>query len=47
MAGSSGSEVIRCPDCRASITVPPEWRLVQCPSCGHAILRMEGDQSFD
>jgi transposase len=38
---------VRCPRCHAIATVPPEWRVVQCPGCGLPITRMEADPSYD
>ena len=38
---------VMCPNCRTVFPVPEDWRLVQCPSCGHVITRMEEDAAFD
>jgi endogenous inhibitor of DNA gyrase (YacG/DUF329 family) len=38
---------VLCPICHASITVDPEWRLVQCPRCGGMVTRMSEDSSYD
>ena len=36
-----------CPNCRLPVPVPDDWRLVQCPNCGHVIIRMEADSTYD
>lgn len=43
----TGSGSIRCSNCQSTLTVPFDWRLVQCPNCGHTMTRMEGDPAFD
>ena len=40
-------EEIRCEGCGKKITVPPDWRLVECPACGHPNARMDEDPSYD
>lgn len=47
MPDSVGLGEIRCTNCGGVFSVPPDWRLAQCPKCGHTITRMEGDSSFD
>jgi transposase len=36
-----------CPNCAHTVSVPPDWRLVQCPNCGHVIVRMDSDATYD
>jgi|HubBroStandDraft_1064217.scaffolds.fasta_scaffold24735_3 predicted RNA-binding Zn-ribbon protein involved in translation (DUF1610 family) len=36
-----------CPRCQTAIPVEPEWRLVQCPSCGEMVSRMTEDRAYD
>jgi DNA-directed RNA polymerase subunit RPC12/RpoP len=38
---------VACPNCRSVVVVEPEWRLVQCPRCGHMITRMGEDTAYD
>ena len=38
---------VRCPKCGGLISVEPEWRLVQCPTCGTPVTRMGVDPSYD
>ncbi len=41
------ASAIRCPHCQRIVSVPPDWRLVQCPACGQPITRMDSDSSYD
>jgi len=41
------AETVRCSNCQSILRVPEDWRLVQCPECGHTMTRMEGDSAFD
>jgi len=36
-----------CPDCQTPISVEPDWRLVQCPTCGAMVTRMGEDRAYD
>ncbi|HXW66552.1 MAG TPA: hypothetical protein VEL82_01530 [Thermoplasmata archaeon] len=38
---------VPCSGCGASISVPPDWRLVECPSCGAIVTRMASDPRYD
>jgi predicted RNA-binding Zn-ribbon protein involved in translation (DUF1610 family) len=38
---------VQCPNCHRTISVEPEWRMVQCPGCAQMITRMTEDRSYD
>ncbi len=42
-----GPQQVACPNCRRTISVEPEWRLIQCPRCGQMVTRMSEDSSYD
>jgi len=46
--GTPPQEVaVRCANCSAIIHVAADWRLAQCPACGHITVRMEDDPAYD
>ncbi|HEV2519475.1 MAG TPA: hypothetical protein VGX00_02480 [Thermoplasmata archaeon] len=38
---------VRCEACGALVPVPPDWRVVECPKCGHPATRMDADPRYD